>query len=69
MSETLHTVRETAGRLGVKARTVRRWILLRKIEYIKIGGAVRIPELEINRIIQEGRVRRIPTATVSSIVM
>lgn len=69
MVETLHTVPEAAERLALKERTVRRWILLRKIDYIKIGGAVRIPELEIKRIIQEGRIRRIPTATVSSIVM
>ena len=69
MSEMLHTVPETAGRLGVKERTVRRWILLRKIEYIKIGAAVRIPESEINRVIQEGRVRRIPSGTTSSLIM
>ena len=69
MSEMLHTVPETAGRLGVKARTVRRWILLRKIDYIKVGAAVRIPESEIERIINEGRVRRIPSGTASSLIM
>lgn len=69
MVETLHTVPEAAERLALKERTVRRWILLRKIDYIKVGGAVRIPASEIKRIIQEGRVRRMPTGTASRLVM
>ena len=69
MAETLHSVPEAAERLAMRERTIRRWILLRKIDYIKIGGAVRIPDSEIKRIIQEGRVRRIPTGTASRLVM
>lgn len=69
MAETLHSVPEAAERLAMRERTIRQWILLRKIDYIKIGGAVRIPDSEIKRIIQEGRVRRIPTGTASRLVM
>ncbi len=44
-----------AERIGVKDSTVRAWLLLGKIAKVKIGKrAVRIPETEIQRIIEEG---------------
>jgi excisionase family DNA binding protein len=55
----LLTVGETAQRLGFKERTIRRWLSLRKITFIKIGTAVRIPEAEIRRIVRKGRVRKL----------
>jgi len=49
------TVQETAGRLGVQVSTIRRWILLRKIAYCKVGErAVRIPVEEVERIVKRG---------------
>jgi excisionase family DNA binding protein len=38
------TVRETAQRLRVHERTVRRLIADRELEVIRVGGAIRIPE-------------------------
>ena len=60
MTYQLQTIDEAAERLRLKPRTVRRWIFLRKVDYVKVGASVRIPESEIERIIQEGTVSRIP---------
>lgn len=51
-----YNVSEAAELLGIKPRTIRDWVLLRKIEYIRIGRAIRISEAEIDRILNEGRV-------------
>ena len=59
MSEKLLTVSETAITLGVKEKTIRRWILLRKVTYVKLGAAVRIPQSEISRLIEAGTVSRL----------
>ena len=50
------TVEQAAERLGLRVSTVRAWVLRRKISYAKIGRAVRIPEKEIERIIQENTI-------------
>ena len=42
-SEQLLTVGQTAARLGLKEATIRRYILERRIPYVKLGRAVRIP--------------------------
>jgi len=60
MVDQLRTIDEVGTRFRLKPRTIRRWIFLRKIEYVKVGASVRIPESEITRIIEEGRVRRLP---------
>jgi excisionase family DNA binding protein len=57
--DNLLTPAEVAERLRNKERTVRRWVFLRKIDYVKVGGLVRIPEREVRRIIEEGTIRRI----------
>ena len=48
------TVVESAARLGLKPSTVRKLILTRRIGFTKIGRAVRIPETEVERIIEAG---------------
>ena len=67
--DTLRSVGEVARQLGLKEGTIRRWILLRRIDYIKVGSAVRIHASEVERIIQEGRVRRIPVGKESGLIM
>lgn len=52
------TVAETAKRLGMKEQTIRLWIFLRRIEHVKLGRSVRIPEVEIERLIAEGTIPR-----------
>jgi excisionase family DNA binding protein len=52
----LFTVRESAERLGIKPKTVRFWIWTRKIEYVKIGRAVRLREDTIQKLIERGTV-------------
>ncbi len=42
-SKQLLTVAQAADRLGLKVATIRRRILERKIPYVKLGRAVRIP--------------------------
>ncbi len=50
----LLTVKETAEVLGVKASTVRAWIHRReKLEVVKVGRAVRIPESAVQRFVRE----------------
>jgi len=62
MATELLTIREAAQKLGLREKTIRRRVALRKIEYIKAGErAVRIPSTEIDRIIEAGRVPRIAT--------
>ena len=60
MESELLTIREAARRLGLREKSLRRWVSLRKIEYIKAGErAVRISSAEIDRLIESGRVPRI----------
>ena len=48
------TVAESAVRLGLKPSTIRKLILTRRIGYTKIGRSVRIPEIELERLISSG---------------
>jgi excisionase family DNA binding protein len=47
-------VDEFAAALGVRPSCIRRWILERRISSVKVGRLVRIPALEIERMINEG---------------
>jgi excisionase family DNA binding protein len=47
-------VSEVAQRLGLQVCTIRRWLLLRRIESIHVGRAVRIRESEVRRLILQG---------------
>lgn len=49
--EKQYRIAEAAELLGLKESTLRKWILLRRIGHRKIGGAVRIPESEIKRLL------------------
>ena len=57
-TEALRTVNHAAGRFDVKDRTVRAWMAARRITFVRLGRAVRIPESEIERLISEGTVPR-----------
>ena len=57
--EALLNVQEAAAQLGLKEKTIRQWIALRKIEYIKAGSAVRIRQSEVDRIVRSGTIARI----------
>jgi excisionase family DNA binding protein len=54
MVNQLLNVHEVATRLGLKDKTIRQWIALRKIEFVKAGAAVRVRQSEIDRIIRSG---------------
>jgi excisionase family DNA binding protein len=51
-------VAEVAGELAVSQACIRRWILLRRIAFVKVSRAVRIPASEVARIVNEGSVPR-----------
>lgn len=51
--EDLLPVKDFARLVGVKTETARRWVTLRKVESVKLGGC-RIPRREIDRLIREG---------------
>ena len=50
-SKQLLTVAQVANRLGLKESTIRRRILDRRLPYVKLGRAVRIPVEEIDALI------------------
>ena len=50
-SKQLLTVVQAADRLGLKPATIRRRILERKLTYVKLGRAVRIPVEVIDALI------------------
>ena len=50
------TVREAATALNLSVHTLRFWISTRRIGYVRLGRAIRIPAAECERIINEGTV-------------
>ena len=52
--QTLLTVTEFAAILRVKSSCIRRWIREEKITIVHVGRLVRIPSVEVTRIIREG---------------
>jgi len=62
-STKLITIREAANRLGLKESTIRKYILKRQIAYVKPSvRAVRIPIVELERILAAGLRPVIPQA-------
>lgn len=57
----LLTPEEAAERLGIKVSTIRRRILERRIDAVKIGRNIRIPEAAVEKLIQEGFRPALPT--------
>ena len=55
-SDTARTVREAAEELGLSPATIRAWIRQRRLGYLRLGRAVRIPASEIRRIVDRGMV-------------
>jgi excisionase family DNA binding protein len=50
----LLSIPEFAKVLGVTHSCVRRWVLERRVSFVKIGRLVRIPAAELDRLIAEG---------------
>lgn len=48
------TVKQVAERLHVSEACIRKWVLLGKIEYTKIGSLIRFHPETIERIAREG---------------
>ena len=49
-------VSEAAEALGLSVACVRAWIASRRIGFVRLGRAIRIPHAEVDRIIQKGTV-------------
>ena len=47
------TVAEAAHALGLRPSTVRAWLWRKRLAHYKLGAAVRIPRVEIERILRE----------------
>ena len=56
MSGNLLNVNEVAHLLGLKPATLRAWILLRKIEFVRVGRAVRIPRKSVDEFIERNTI-------------
>jgi excisionase family DNA binding protein len=52
----LLTVPQAASRLGLRESTLRFWIWTRKIDYVKVGRAVRVSTEMIDALIEAGTV-------------
>ena len=53
-SQTPISVTQAASDLGLSVHTMRAWISQRRIGYVRLGRAVRIPESEVLRLLEEG---------------
>jgi excisionase family DNA binding protein len=49
-------VPEFADELNVSPKMIWNWIAIRRLAVLHVGRSVRIPETELNRLIQEGSV-------------
>jgi excisionase family DNA binding protein len=56
LRERPRTVQEAADELGLSAHTIRAWIASRRLGYLRLGRAIRIPAAEIRRVIEESTV-------------
>jgi len=57
MSPRLLTPAEAAARLRLATKTIQNWARLKKIEHVKLGAAVRIPESAVDDLIKRGTVK------------
>lgn len=49
-------VREVAGALGLSESTIRSWLAQRRLGFVRLGRAIRIPVEEIDRVLAQGAV-------------
>lgn len=54
MKDALLTVDEVTDALRIKSKTVRKWIYLGKLQFVKIGRSVRVRRTTIETLIREG---------------
>jgi excisionase family DNA binding protein len=52
----LLSVEEFAAALGVRPATVRQWVWMRKIPYLKVGRCVRFKRETVDRLIERSEV-------------
>jgi excisionase family DNA binding protein len=52
-------IKEAAARLGLSEWTVRAWLREKRLGYIRLGRAIRIPASEVSRIIESGTVKAV----------
>lgn len=48
------TVRQAAEELSLSVHTVRAWLASRRIGFMRMGRSIRIPTVEVRRILEEG---------------
>ena len=58
-SSKLLRIGEAAEQLALAEKTLRNWVGMRRVETVRIGRAVRIPQSEVLRLTREGRVPRL----------
>lgn len=50
------TVKQTAQALSLSPATIRSWIAGRKLGYVRLGRAIRVPTAEVQRVLAAGAV-------------
>ena len=60
MEGNLLSIKVAAEKLGLSPWTLRHWINCRKIECVRLGRSIRIPQTEIVRLVQAGTRKVIP---------
>ena len=55
----LLSVEEAADYLGMSTGTLRNWISMRRIEYVKVGRLTRVPIAALNRYVTTHTVRAV----------
>jgi len=58
--EKLLTIEQAAELLGMRPVTIRMWAASRRIARVKLGRSVRIPESEIERLIEHSLIPALP---------
>ncbi len=48
------TVREVAESLSLSVATIRAWIASRRIGFVRLGRAIRVPRSEVERLLESG---------------
>lgn len=50
------TIKETAQELGLKERTVRKWLYQGRLPHVKLGRAVRVPQDAVRKFIDKNTI-------------